>query len=404
MANKAKKIPHIKPINNFAMLFVLSIFQLITGFEAASVHEDFSTKAILSTLVLIALEWVYVTLLYFTVHRRNFELEFIAFFLSGVGLTVIGSVNPDACFKQLIILAVSVVAYTVFTFVLGDVDLCMKLRMPVAIAGMLLLAVNLIFGTEKYGARNWISIGSFTMQPSEFVKVAFIFVGAATLEKIQTSILMRDFGAALIFFITFLIIAFMNSGDIKTAGLAVAAAGLGGAIVIKYKPYVTARFSVYRHIWEDVYGKGYQQTHILTGIASGGLLGLGIGNGNIRRFFDNYLIYTDDVFGVICEEWGYIFALVLVLSFVAIAVSALVNSIAARSTFYSISAVAGAGMLLFQCALNIFGITDVLPLTGVTLPFVSQGGTSLMSCWLVLAYIKASDVRTYSYLGGAKKK
>ena len=149
MANKAKKIPHIKPINNFAMLFVLSIFQLITGFEAASVHEDFSTKAILSTLVLIALEWVYVTLLYFTVHRRNFELEFIAFFLSGVGLTVIGSVNPDACFKQLIILAVSVVAYTVFTFVLGDVDLCMKLRMPVAIAGMLLLAVNLIFGTES---------------------------------------------------------------------------------------------------------------------------------------------------------------------------------------------------------------------------------------------------------------
>ncbi len=64
MANKAKKIPHIKPINNFAMLFVLSIFQLITGFEAASVHEDFSTKAILSTLVLIALEWVIFTLLY----------------------------------------------------------------------------------------------------------------------------------------------------------------------------------------------------------------------------------------------------------------------------------------------------------------------------------------------------
>ena len=223
MANKAKKIPHIKPINNFAMLFVLSIFQLITGFEAASAHDEFSTKAMLANIVLIALEWVYVTLLYVIVHRRNFELEFIAFFLSGVGLTVIGSVNPKACFKQLIILAVSVVAYTVFTFILGDVDLCMKLRLPVAIAGIILLAINLIFGTEKYGARNWIGIGSFTLQPSEFVKVAFIFVGAATLEKIQTSkniirfiifsvacvgalILMRDFGAALIFFVTFLII------------------------------------------------------------------------------------------------------------------------------------------------------------------------------------------------------
>ena len=114
MANKAKKIPHIKPINNFAMLFVLSIFQLITGFEAASAHNDFSTKAMLANIVLIALEWVYVSLLYVIVHRRNFELEFIAFFLSGVGLTVIGSVNPKACFKQLIILAFSFVPLWLF--------------------------------------------------------------------------------------------------------------------------------------------------------------------------------------------------------------------------------------------------------------------------------------------------
>lgn len=297
----------------------------------------------------------------------------------------------------------------------------MKLRLPVAIAALVLLVINLVIGTVKYGAQNWIEIGGFTVQPSEFVKVAFIFVGAATLEKIQTSkniikfiafsvacvgalILIRDFGTALIFFITFLIIAFMNSGDFKTIGLAVSAAGLGGAIVIKYRSYVTNRFSVYRHVWEDPYGNGYQQTHILTGIASGGLLGMGIGNGNIRNYFDNYLTTTDDVFGIICEEWGFLFGVVLVLSFVAIAVSALVNSIAARSTFYSIAAVAGAGMLLFQTALNIFGITDVLPLTGVTLPFVSQGGSSMLSCWAVLAFIKASDVRTYNYLGGVKKK
>ena len=297
----------------------------------------------------------------------------------------------------------------------------MKLRLPVAIGAMALLGLNIIIGTVKYGAQNWIEVGGFTIQPSEFVKVAFIFVGAATLEKIQTSkniikfivfsvacvgalVLIRDFGTALIFFITFLIIAFMNSGDIKTVGLALSAAGLGGVIVIKYKSYVTKRFAIYRHIWEDPYDTGYQQAHVLTGMASGGLLGLGIGNGRIRYYFDNYLTITDDIFGVICEEWGFLFGLILVLCFVAIAVSAIVNSIAARSTFYSISAVAGAGMLLFQTALNIFGITDVLPLTGVTLPFISQGGSSMISCWLVLAFIKASDVRTYNYLGGAKKK
>lgn len=424
MASKTKKVPHIKPINNFAMLVVLTVFQLITGFSASAVGGEISFKVILSSLIFIGLEWLYVCVFYFAMHRRNFELEFIAFFLTGVGLTVIGSVDPDACFKQLIIAVCGVIGFIVLVFILGDIELCMKLRLPVAIAAMVLLLLNLIIGQVKHGAQNWISIGGITVQPSEFVKVAFIFVGAATLEKIQTSkniikfiafsvacvgtlILIRDFGTALIFFITFLIIAFMNSGDFKTVGLAVSAAGLGGAIVIKYKSYVTARFSSYRHIWDSsdmIYGAGYQQTHILTGMASGGLLGLGIGNGLIRNYFQNYLVTTDDIFGIICEEWGYLFGIILVLAFVAIAVSALVNSIAARSTFYSISAVAGAGMLLFQTALNIFGITDVLPLTGVTLPFVSQGGSSMISCWAVLAFIKASDIRTYNYLGGAKKR
>lgn len=418
---KVKKLPNIKPINNFAMLFVLSVFQIITGYASAAAGDTISVKMLVSMGIFIVLEWVYVSVFYTVLHRRNFELEFIAFFLTGVGLAVIGSVDPDACFKQLLIAVAGVIGYTVLVFILGNVDLCMKLRLPVAIAALVLLLINLVIGTVKYGAQNWIEIGGFTVQPSEFVKVAFIFVGAATLEKIQTSkniikfiafsvacvgalILIRDFGTALIFFVTFLIIAFMNSGDFKTIGLAVSAAGLGGAIVIKYRSYVTNRFSIYRHVWEDPYGKGYQQTHILTGIASGGLLGIGIGNGNIRNYFDNYLVTTDDVFGIICEEWGFLFGIVLVLSFVAIAVSALVNSIAARSTFYSIAAVAGAGMLLFQTALNIFGITDILPLTGVTLPFVSQGGSSMLSCWAVLAFIKASDVRTYNYLGGVKKK
>ncbi|MDE5983953.1 MAG: FtsW/RodA/SpoVE family cell cycle protein [Eubacterium sp.] len=424
MANKlkkAKKVPHIKPINNFAMLFVLSVFQLLTGYSAAIAGGELSMKMVSSMCIYIAVEWVYVIVFYTVLHRRNFELELIAFFLTGVGLAAIGSVDPNACFKQLLIAVVGIIGYTVLVFILGDVDLCMKLRLPVAIGAIVLLIINLVIGKVKHGAQNWIEIGGITVQPSEFVKVAFIFVGAATLEKIQTSkniikfiafsvacvgalILIKDFGTALVFFVTFLIIAFMNSGDFKTIGLAVSSAGIGGAIVIKYKSYVTARFSSYRHIWEDVYGKGYQQTHILTGIASGGLLGMGIGKGNIRNYFQNYLTTTDDVFGLICEEWGFLFAIVLVLSFAAIAVSAIVNSIAARSAFYSITAVAGAGMLLFQTALNIFGITDVLPLTGVTLPFVSQGGSSMLCCWAVLAFIKASDVRTYNYLGGAKKK
>lgn len=417
-APKQKKLPHIKPINNFALLMVLSVFQLLSGTAAAGGTGTFEVKVLLCTLALIVLEWLYVSVFYFAMHRRNFELEFIAFFLSGVGIAVIGSIKPDDAFKQLLMLIAGVIGFIVLVFLMGDVDLCMRLRLPVAVAAILLLIVNIAIAKVTHGARNWITIFGVTFQPSEFVKIAFIFVGAATLEKIQTSknlyafiafslvcvgalIVIKDFGTALIFFVTFLIIAFMNSGDIKTIFLALASAAMGGFIVIKYKSYVTARFSVYRHVWEHYNDSGYQQTRVLVGLASGGLLGLGIGAGSTRQVWART---TDLIFGVICEEWGFLFGLLLVLSFVAIAVSALVNSIAARSTFYSIAAVAAAGLLLFQTALNIFGITDVLPLTGVTLPFVSQGGSSMISCWAVLAFIKASDVRTYNYLGGVRKK
>ncbi len=420
MKDRLKRPPKIKPINNFMLLAFLSLFQLVTGIAGSGSDEGFQVKVILSLALLVATEWVYVLFFYTAFHRRNFELEFIAFFLSSVGLVTIGSQNPNACFKQYFMLLAGVIVFIFMVLLMGQLEFCMKMRIVVAAGALLLLLVNLLIAKTHLGARNYIEIGGITVQPSEFVKVAFIFVGAATLEKIQTSkniiafivfslacvgslIIIRDFGTALIFFVTFLIIAFMTSGDIKTIILAVVSAVMGAAIVLKYKSNIMRRFEVYRHVWEPEYfnGAGYQQTRVLVAMASGGLLGVGIGNGKLRGIGEST---NDLIFGSICEEWGFLFGIAVVLSFLGIAISALVNSIASRSTFYSIAAVAGAGMFLFQASLNIFGITDILPLTGVTLPFVSQGGSSMIASWGILAFIKASDIRTYNYLGGAKKK
>lgn len=416
-----KKRFRVKPVNNHLLLVVLSAFQLITGFMASNAKDEFQPKVLFSIALLVLVEWVYLLVFYTFFRRRNFELEMIAFFLSGVGLAIIGSIDASAAFKQFIMIVVGIAIYITMVFLLGNVDLCMKLRLPIAVVALLFLAVNIVLARAKgtiNGAYNWIEIGGFRLQPSEFVKIAFIFVGSATLEKIQTSknifafigfslaivgslVLIRDFGTALIFFATFLILAFMNSGDIKTIIAAVGAAAMGGTIVLKYKSYVLNRFQAYRHVWEFSDSTGFQQSRVLIGMASGGLLGVGVGKGYVRNV---YGAINDIIFGVICEEWGFIFAVALVLSFVFIAISALVNSIASRSAFYTIGAVAGAGLLLFQCALNIFGVTDLLPLTGVTIPFVSQGGSSMMSCWAILGFIKASDIRTYNYLGGKKRR
>ena len=421
MAKNNRKPVRVKPINNFLLLLILSVFQIGTGYLSASTGEEFELSAMLALLCLVAVEWVYLIFFYTVFHRRNFELELIAFFLSGVGLVTIGSVQPDSAFKQFFMVLAGIIVFIFLVFLMGNVDFCMKIRPIVALGAILFLFVNVILGMmhKTNGAGNWIEIAGFRLQPSEFVKVAFIFVGAATLEKIQTSkniilfigfsvvcvgslIVIRDLGTALIFFVTFLILAFMNSGDVKTIAAALTGAGMGAVIMLKYRSYAMRRFSSYRHVFDDPYGNGMQQTRVLVGMASGGLFGLGIGNGYVRT--TAYAPISDSIFGVICEEWGLLFGILLILSFVAIAVSAIVNSIASRSAFYSIAAVAGAGLLLFQCALNVFGITDILPLTGVTIPFVSLGGSSMISCWGILAFIKASDVRTYNYLSSREVK
>ena len=135
------------------------------------------------------------------------------------------------------------------------------------------------------------------------------------------------------------------------------------------------------------------QTRTLTYLASGGLFGVGLGNSYLASVF---AADSDLVFGLLCEEQGLLLGLVILLAFVLWIFYARSDVTRSRSTFFSIAACAAAGMLLFQTALNVFGATDVLPMTGVTLPFISSGGSSMISVWGMMAFLKASDERTYA--------
>lgn len=194
-------------------------------------------------------------------------------------------------------------------------------------------------------------------------------------------------------FVTFLIIAFMRSGSVRTIALICSAAVFGVFLILRFRPYVAQRFAAWRHVWEFANEAGYQQTRVLTYTASGGFFGVGLGNGYLKSVFAST---SDLVFGMVCEELGLILGLTIVLAIALLVFYARSDVTRSRSTFYSISACAAAGMMLFQTCLNVFGATDVLPLTGVTLPFVSQGGSSMVAVWGLLAFIKASDERTYA--------
>lgn len=390
-------------------LILATFFQLLSFVQVISKCEEDKAQLAVILLSFILVEWFYVIIMRLTIRQKSFELELIAFFLSSIGLSLIATVSVDFAMKQVIYILAGVLIFVVMRWLIANADRVSLLRMPAAIFAAAVLAFNLILAQEYNGAKNWVQIGSFSFQPSEFVKIAFIFVGAATLDKLQTTksvfkylifatgcvgalFIMRDFGTALIFFATFLIIAYMRSGDWKTIAVICVAAVLGAILIISFKSTVAARFATYRHIWETPYDEGMQQTRMLIYSASGGLFGVGLGNGKLR---DVYASTTDLIFGMVCEEYGLILGFIILLTFAAILVYTVASSKSARTSFYVIAACSAAGLLLVQTSLNVFGVTDLLPWTGVTLPFVSRGGSSMMSCWALLAFIKSVDPRAY---------
>lgn len=397
------------------ILLLLTVFQFLSALPVVFEGGEFYPVNALCFVGYIAFEWLYVAVMHLGFKKVNFELEFIAFFLSGIGMTLIASVSKSGHVKQLAAVIIGIVVYDILLWFLQDVKRVMAVRVPLAVFALCFLAgsfvvIRFAMGSVN-GAYNWLVFfnGRLSLQPSEFVKIAFVFVGAATLDKLLTSkniylyiafavgcigvlFLMRDFGTALIFFFTFLVIAFMRSGDIRSLLFVCAGALLGAVLIVYFKPYVAQRFASYRHVWENYDTTGYQQVRTLIYAVSGGLQGLGVGNGRLRYIAAST---TDLIFGMVCEEYGMIIAFAIVIAFAIITVYAIKTSQSAPSTFYSIAACSAAAMLLFQTCLNIFGITDILPLTGVTLPFVSQGGSSMVCSWALFAFIKSADVRTY---------
>ena len=391
-------------------LILLGLFNIFSMLLNMFPEGEASVQIICVYLGFIALQWLYFAFASFVMRINNFELEMIGFMFSSIGLAIVGSMYPDTVLKQFLAIALGVVLYCALVMLLRFVSFVKTLRWVVAFGAIGLLAITLVIAEPTNGALSWLSLGGVSLQPSEFVKVAFIFAGAVTLEKLQSIrhltmyiifagacvgelFLMYDFGAALIFFFTFIVIAFMRSGDVRTLVLICMVAALGAGLIIVFTQYVASRFSTYLHVWEYMDEGGYQQTRTLIYTASGGLFGLGLGNGELRNIF---AAAEDLVFGVVCEEFGIIMGFLIPLVYCAVAVWAVINSGKAKSTFYSIAGTAASAMILFQTMLNIFGVTDLLPLTGVTLPFVSKGGSSIISCFCLLAFIKTVDTRTYA--------
>ena len=390
---------------SIANLLLLTVFQCLCCIGYMMTTQK-GQSVLLGFGGIVIMQWL-LLLFNLTIRRTAFEVETLAFFLSTLGMMAIVAVKPGEAVKQLIAMAAGVLTFLLVGWSLRNLGRAKKFRYLAAVAGIGFLVATLVFGTEYYGAKNWIIIGSTSIQPSELSKLCFVYAGASAMERLVNKrnifgfiiysiiicgllALMNDFGTALIFFCAFLIIAFLRSGSVGTIALACTSLGFAGVVALKIAPHALRRFSAWRHVWEYPLTSGYQQTRSLMCIASGGLFGLGAGQGWMKNMF---AADSDVVFATISEEWGLLMAMLPVLCILVMAVFVMRAAAMGRSSFYTIGACTAAGIMMIQAILNVLGTVDILPLTGVTFPFLSNGGSSMIAAWGLLAFIKAADTR-----------
>lgn len=328
-------------------------------------------------------------------------------FLMDIGLVMLYRLNQELAIKQIIWNTIGLVILAVLPFTLHKLPRLDKYRRIYIILSFVLLALTLVLGFTTMGAKNWIIIGPISIQPSEFIKVLFVFYLASALANkpsfkeliapvvcsgiiVLALVAQNDLGSALIFYMTFLIMVF-----ISTESYLYFIAGLGAisvASVIAYNifSHIQVRVEAWLNPWKDVAGDGYQIAQSLFAICTWGVMGIGFTKGYAKSI---PVVERDFIFAAICEEFGVIFAAGVILLFVLIFLESARGALHNTNRFLSLLCAGFTGLFAFQTFLIIGGVIKFIPLTGVTLPFVSYGGTSIVISYAIMSFMQWIIIR-----------
>ncbi len=354
----------------------------------------------------------------------------ISFLLSGIGIAFITRIAPYAdntnmAVNQVMWLFVAVICMIIVLVAGRNIDRFAKYKYTLMILGFALLLSPLIpgIGEEIYGSRIWLSIAGYSFQPGEIAKIAIVFflaayfaenrellsvftwrIGPLRLPDIRTLLPMllmwgvallivvfeRDLGSAIVFFFVFLAMIYVATGRklYLVGGLLLIAAGF--VAVYSMFSHVQSRVEAWLDPFADAQGSGYQLVQAIYSLADGGLFGLGIGNGLAgggNGISAIPVVESDFIFACIAEEIGLLGGAGVLLLFLSFAIRGFTTAARAKSDFSSFIAAGLTTIITLQAFIIVGGVTGLIPLTGLTLPFVSQGGSSLVSSFIILGVL-----------------
>lgn len=343
----------------------------------------------------------------------------IAFALSGIGIAFVTRLAPDLAVNQVMWLFLGVAFMVLVLAFVRNLDKVANYKYTLMIVGFLLLLSPLVpgLGQEIYGSRIWLSLGGFSFQPGEIAKIIIVLflagylaqnremlsvftvrVGPFRLPDIRTLlplILMwgvallivvfeKDLGSALVLFFMFLVMLYVATGKKFYLAIGLGLIAVGGVGAFLAFDHVQVRVNTWLDPFADAQNTGYQLTQAIYSIADGDLFGVGLGNGLAEQI---PVVESDFIFADIAEEIGLLGAAGVLLLFLCFAIRGFVTAARAKSDVSSFVAVGLTSVIVLQAFIIVGGVTRLIPLTGITLPFISQGGSSLLASFIIVGLL-----------------
>ena len=329
--------------------------------------------------------------------------------LSVIGIAVMYRLDTSVAVKQFMWFTAGIIVFIVLVVAIPDIRNFSKYKNVFLIVTLLIMPMALIAGKEINGATNWVTIGGFGFQPSEFGKITFVLYLSSALMGYEDKkniaddfkqlwqpalvavfclgclVMLKDLGSALIFFGIAVTMLYVSTGKKKYVAITIVLSAIGAFVAYHLFSHVQARIDIWRDPWSDPNGGGYQIIQGLYAISSGGMLGSGLGQG-----YPGFVpVNTSDlIFAVICEELGMVFGLGIMIIYFLFFYRGMRAAFRVKDKFSHLNTIGLSAMIACQVLVIIGGVFAIIPLTGITLPLISYGGSSMLTIFFALAILQ----------------